>query len=471
MPRNPGTGVYSKPSPDVITGTTIESTVYNTFVGDVETDLNTARPVSSGGTGATSADGALVNVSGEKAAQLVTDYNTHVWFPGSFRSAAAAAGAPNATSSFVGTAYINEALANPPTNQNVVLEARDQNDTGYVPGRTYVREKKAGVWSAWTGGIYAAPFDAMAYSGMQVNGGMEVSQENGAAGITFVGTQTKFLLDGWVGQAVLTTGQISMNQQVLPTEVPGFKNCLQIGVTVGTAAIGSDYVRLSTRIEGYRFMRMAWGTANAKPLTIGFWARASVAGIYKMFVTNFDNSLITAVVPFTLAGGAVFQWVAVTVPAQTTGVWKADNTIGAVIIIETASSGTANTITTGGYFSITGVIVLPGTQAPTAAQSPLIMRPYDQELVTCQRYWNKLAVNGRFFAAGANHYIVSPVYYPPMRTIPTFAFLSAGSQLNILAGSPVIATVNNSSGYFQFGSNGAGDCFSTGTIISLDARL
>ena len=27
--------------------------------------------------------------------------------------------------------------------------------------------------------IYAAPYDAMAYSGMQINGGMEVSQENG----------------------------------------------------------------------------------------------------------------------------------------------------------------------------------------------------------------------------------------------------------------------------------------------------
>ena len=47
-------------------------------------------------------------------------------------------------------------------------------------------------------------------------------------------------------------------------------------------------------------------------------------------------------------------------------------------------------------FSITGVTVLPGTQAPTAAQSPNIMRPYDQELVTCQRYWC------RFDAAAAS---------------------------------------------------------------------
>ena len=29
--------------------------------------------------------------------------------------------------------------------------------------------------------IYAAPFDAMAYSGLQINGGMEVSQEKGTS--------------------------------------------------------------------------------------------------------------------------------------------------------------------------------------------------------------------------------------------------------------------------------------------------
>ena len=38
-------------------------------------------------------------------------------------------------------------------------------------------------------------------------------------------------------------------------------------------------------------------------------------------------------------------------------------------------------------FRITGVVVLPGIEAPSAARSPLIMRPYDQELLTCQRYW------------------------------------------------------------------------------------
>ena len=41
--------------------------------------------------------------------------------------------------------------------------------------------------------VYAAPFDALAYSGMQINGSMEVSQELG----TTVKTVSGYLIDGW----------------------------------------------------------------------------------------------------------------------------------------------------------------------------------------------------------------------------------------------------------------------------------
>ena len=39
--------------------------------------------------------------------------------------------------------------ATPPANQNVVVHARDQSDIT-VPGRIYVREKKAGTWGPWS---------------------------------------------------------------------------------------------------------------------------------------------------------------------------------------------------------------------------------------------------------------------------------------------------------------------------------
>ena len=64
MPRD-GSDVYTQPFPDVTEGTTIESAVYNGFVADVAIDLNTPRPISSGGTGADNAGEAMSNLGGE----------------------------------------------------------------------------------------------------------------------------------------------------------------------------------------------------------------------------------------------------------------------------------------------------------------------------------------------------------------------------------------------------------------------
>ena len=62
MPRN-GSGVYSYPAGgDAVAGATIDSTKYNTRSADVLSDLNAARPITVGGTGATSASAALTNL-------------------------------------------------------------------------------------------------------------------------------------------------------------------------------------------------------------------------------------------------------------------------------------------------------------------------------------------------------------------------------------------------------------------------
>lgn len=57
MPRD-GSGVYSKASASFVAGTTIASAAVNADIDDLVTDLNTARPVVAGGTGATSVIGA-----------------------------------------------------------------------------------------------------------------------------------------------------------------------------------------------------------------------------------------------------------------------------------------------------------------------------------------------------------------------------------------------------------------------------
>jgi hypothetical protein len=143
MPRD-GSNIYGLPHPAVVAGTTISSGVHNNTMNDIAQDLNTARPIVAGGTGAINADTALFNLKAEKAAQLVTNYDAHLWVPGSFYSATTATGEPVDGRAFSGVAYIGEALANPPTNLNVTLEARDVTD-----GKLYIRRKTAGTWGSW----------------------------------------------------------------------------------------------------------------------------------------------------------------------------------------------------------------------------------------------------------------------------------------------------------------------------------
>ena len=138
MPRNVGTDIYFiPPGTEGFPDTTIESEKYNTYIHDVETDLNRPRPIAAGGTGATTADGALTNLSAEKANQVVSNFNTHPWMSGSFNSNAAATGSPIDGHAFAGIVY-------KAGNGDFAVEARDTT-TGFV----YTRVQVGGVWSVW----------------------------------------------------------------------------------------------------------------------------------------------------------------------------------------------------------------------------------------------------------------------------------------------------------------------------------
>jgi hypothetical protein len=165
MPRD-GSNVYHIPAgTQGIPDQSIESNKYNVFIADIEQDLNLPRPIIAGGTGATNVDDALNTLGGEKASQVVTNFDSQLWYPGSFYAAATATSSPVAGHAFVGWVYSSDPPAVPPANNNLVVEARDQNDT-VVPGSLWVREKKVGVWGPWTKPAAAqAPLDSPVLTG------------------------------------------------------------------------------------------------------------------------------------------------------------------------------------------------------------------------------------------------------------------------------------------------------------------
>lgn len=177
MPRD-GSGIYSIPlGTDGVPDQTIESTKYNGFAHDLEQDNNIPRPIVAGGTGATNADQALVNLSGEKANQLVTNYNAFPFVSGSFYSAAGATGAPT-SNGFYGICVVYLA------NQYVTLEGRD-----VLTGVKYTRRMMAGLWDAsWT--LSADPNDKVSKAGDNMTGTLGIGAPTRLDQLHVAGTNT-----------------------------------------------------------------------------------------------------------------------------------------------------------------------------------------------------------------------------------------------------------------------------------------
>ena len=201
-------------------------------------------------------------------------------------------------------------------------------------------------------------------------------------------------------------------------------------------------------IEGYRISRLGWGAANAQPITLAFWAYAFRAGMYSGAANNgaFNRSYPFA---FTINASNTWEYKTITIAGDTTGTWRNDNGIGLSIrfnlMIGTTYQAAAGAWIAGAFMGvtgsingvqttsdtllITGVTVLPGTEAPTSARAPLIMRPYGQvrRLPAIQRRptGNIRGVSdpGGFIGSGLQ-------FSPSMRAAPACANFADGSVVS-----------------------------------------
>jgi hypothetical protein len=279
--------------------------------------------------------------------------------------------------------------------------------------------------------IAAAPFDAAADNGMQINGGMEVSQENGTASATLTATgslQTKYLVDGVM--AAYRGTFVAAGQQV--ADAPsGYNNSLKFTVSTAQASLGSnDELSVLIPIEGVRAARLAFGTAAAAAISFGFWIKAHRTGTYSGSLRNAGKN---RAYPFNVTVNAADTWEYKTVTistGDTSGTWAKDTGVGLYLSIciaggssrlgtaaawagadTSGATGTTNGVAaTSDVFQITGVVVLPGIELPASDRAPFIMRPFDQEVLLAKRYWQKSydysVAPGTNIGAGGGHVAV-----------------------------------------------------------------
>lgn len=339
-----------------------------------------------------------------------------------------------------------------------------------------------------------------------INGAMVIDQRNAGASITpsVNGTMS---LDRW--KCGLNTGLAASKYSVQQssTAPAGFSNSVLITSTSAYTVQADDYSTFSQVIEGFNFADFAFGTANAKSLTISFQIRCSLTGTFAGWI---QNDAVNRSFPFTFTINSANTWESksITIPGDTTGTWVgATNGTGLILGfnlgIGSNRIGTANAWGAGNYRSVTGAVNLIATNGATmyitgvqlekgTVATPFEHRPYGIELALCQRYFLQSGGAGAYQAIfGAFGTCITTtlatLYFPlpvSMRTSPTLAYTgtprldNGQAGFNISAMTAGAVATNLSTGVLNVTSSGLTlyqpvkiDTNAGGSIVTLSAEL
>ena len=249
-------------------------------------------------------------------------------------------------------------------------------------------------------GYISAP-NTFGFKNRIINGGMVISQRNGTNTVT--PADADYTLDRWrffLSQASKIT--IQQNQGSV-TPPPNFAKYLGITSSSAYSVGSSERFSLMTSFESSNVYDFAWGTANAKPVTLSFWVYSSLTGTFGGAVRNWAY---TYSYPFsyTISSANTWTYITVNITAPTSGTWVMDASNGGAIELlfnlgaGSTYSGTAGAWSSANYTSCTGATSIVGTNGATfyitgvqfeagKIATPFDWRPYTTELQLCQRYY------------------------------------------------------------------------------------
>ena len=236
-----------------------------------------------------------------------------------------------------------------------------------------------------------------------INGGMQVSQRLGSSGENdLTGTTSGFSVDrfkSWQNGG----GELKLQQST--NAPPGFTNSLLHTVNTADISVGAnDYYMLQQRIEGFNTHHLNWGTSNAKDVTLSFWVRSSVSGVYSLSLWR-GSQTYNYVTDYTINNVNTWEYKTITIPGPTGGTWATTSGTGVGIWWDLGSGTTYSTATTETWgqnnkfrvpsqaswistgsaeFRMTGVQLEVGTNA-----TDFEYRSYGEELALCQRYYQQ----------------------------------------------------------------------------------
>jgi len=274
-----------------------------------------------------------------------------------------------------------------------------------------------------------------------INGGMVIDQR--ATSVTTANwTVDRF----YYNTNVASKATIAKNTAVYPN---GFIASLGATSSSAYSLSSTEYFGLQQPVEGLNVSDLAWGTANAKTVTLSFWVRSSLTGT---FGGSLRNSAVTRSYPFsyTISSADTWEQKSITVVGDTTGTWLTTNGVGIFVHFALGAGSTlsaaAGAWASGNYVSATGATSVVGTSGATFyitgvqleegnAATSFDFRDYGRELAMCQRYYYRVVASSGSsgFAMGyASQTTVADgivVFPTTMRTPPT-ALETTGTASN-----------------------------------------
>jgi hypothetical protein len=281
-----------------------------------------------------------------------------------------------------------------------------------------------------------------------INGAMQVAQR----GTSFTSAGTQYTLDRFrTEQGGIDNALINVTQD---SDAPsGFAKSLKVTVaTAETAVADNEYMGLVHIIEAQDLQQLEYNTAAAKSVTLSFWVKASVTGVYA--VANYvDDGTRIIGATYTINSANTWEYKTITYAGDTAGLLDDNNGAGFYLYWyfaagpdRTSSSNTswgayASTKlaygqevqlieTVNATWQITGVQLELGKVA-----TPFEHRSYGEELALAQRFFQKHDTGGSIYGflpdTTTTYRHWSQLLPVTMRATPTFAKLSGNAVVDV----------------------------------------
>ena len=376
----------------------------------------------------------LINVTGSAT---ITSFGTNYNGPRFLRFAGVCTLTNSATLVLPGGANITTAagdsaiavpLGNPATGWRVAVYERAD---GTILSNAYALLSGA----TFTGNVNVPSLNGGQLAGMRnkiINGKMEIAQR----GTNFPAIGNAYSLDRWSRFSSASEVLTLSRQQDVPSSNE-FQYSLRAAITTADASIAAgDTSSIFQLVEGFNARDLIGRT-----FTLSFWVRSSKTGIH---CVAFGNSGVdrSYVAEYTVNAANTWEQKSVTLPGGliTAGTWNWLEGIGLRVVFVLAAGSTFQTTagawqtgnflatanqvncldTVGNIFAITGVQLEVGEVA-----TPFEHRPYGQELVLCQRYYQTTVAAYAGQATSGIGFGAAVSFPVQMRATPSFALLQS----------------------------------------------